>query len=313
MQNFLISFNVVFPIFVMMALGFFIKRINLVSEQTVKQMNNVVFRIFLPLMIFKNVYESEIAEVFNLKLIVFASVTTVTVILLLFLIVPVFEKDNPKRGVLIQAIFRSNFVIFGIPVSEALCGVGATGTASVLIAITIPIFNFAAVITLETFRGGKPDFKKIIKGIVTNPLIIASFLGLVISGIGIEFPSIIEKSVSNISAITTPLALIMLGASINFKTVGANLTRIIAGLFSRLILLPAIALGIGAYVFGFRGVEFVILLSLFASPSAVSSFTMAQQMGGDDELAGQLVMFGTVASIFTVFLWILISVNLGLV
>ena len=313
MQNFLISFNVVFPIFVMMAVGFLIKKIKLVNEVTVKQMNNVVFRVFLPLMIFKNVYESEIAEVFNLKIIVFAAATTVTVILLLFLIVPVFEKDNPKRGVLIQAIFRSNFVIFGIPVSEALCGVGATGTASVLIAITVPIFNFAAVITLETFRGGKPDFKKIVKGIVTNPLIIASCLGLLVTGAGLKFPSIIETSMSNVASVTTPLALIMLGASINFKTVGANLSRIISGLFARLILLPAIALGLGAYVFGFRGVEFAILISLFASPSAVSSFTMAQQMGGDDELAGQLVMFGTVASILTVFMWVLISVNLGLV
>ena len=313
MQNFLISFNVVFPIAVMMALGYLMKKIKLVNDITVKEMNNVVFRIFLPLMVFKNVYESEIAEVFNLRLIIFASSVTVAVILLLFLIVPIFEKDNSKRGVLIQAIFRSNFVIFGIPVTEALCGVGATGTASVLIAVTIPLFNFAAVITLETFRGGKPDFKKILKGIITNPLIIASLLGLAATGIGISFPSVIEKSISSISSVTTPLALVMLGASINFDTVGGNLSRLIWGLLARLVILPAIALGLGAYVFGFRGVELAILISLFASPSAVSSFTMAQQMGGDDELAGQLVMFGTVASILTVFMWILITVNLGLI
>ena len=313
MQNFLISFNVVFPIAVMMALGYLMKEIKLVNDVTVKEMNDVVFRIFLPLMVFKNVYESEIAEVFNPRLIIFASSVTVAVILLLFLIVPIFEKDNSKRGVLIQAIFRSNFVIFGIPVTEALCGVGATGTASVLIAVTIPLFNFAAVITLETFRGGKPDFKKVVKGIITNPLIIASLLGLIATGFGISFPSIIEKSMSSISSVTTPLALVMLGASINFNTVGANLSRLIWGLLARLVILPAVALGLGAYVFGFRGVELAILISLFASPSAVSSFTMAQQMGGDDELAGQLVMFGTVASILTVFMWILITVNLGLI
>ena len=108
MQNFLISFNVVFPIAVMMALGYLMKEIKLVNDVTVKEMNNVVFRIFLPLMVFKNVYESEIAEVFNPRLIIFASSVTVAVILLLFLIVPIFEKDNSKRGVLIQAIFRSN-------------------------------------------------------------------------------------------------------------------------------------------------------------------------------------------------------------
>jgi len=313
MENFLVSFNVVFPIAVMMAVGFLIKKIKLVNDLTVKEMNNVVFRIFLPLMIFKNVYESEIAEVFNLKLILFASVTVVTAIVILFLVVPVFEKDNPKRGVLIQAIFRSNFVIFGIPVSEALCGQVASGTASVLIAVTIPLFNIAAVVTLEVFRGGKPNFAKVMRGIITNPLIIGSFLGLAVSGLGVEFPDVIEKSMSNISAITTPVALIMLGASINFKTIGKNLSRIIWGVGARLVILPAIALGIGAYGFGFRNVELAILISLFASPSAVSSFTMAQQMGGDDELAGQLVMFGTVASILTVFGWILICKSLNLV
>ncbi len=313
MQNFLVSFNVVFPIAVMMAVGFLIKKIKLVNDLTVKQMNNVVFRIFLPLMIFKNVYESEIAEVFNLKLIVFAAVSVVVVILLLFLIVPIFEKENPKRGVLIQAIFRSNFVIFGIPVSEALCGQVASGTASVLIALTIPLFNIAAVVTLEVYRGGKPNFAKVVKGIVTNPLIIGSFLGLAVSGTGVIFPDVIEKSMGNVASITTPVALIMLGASINFKTIGKNLSRIIWGVGARLVILPAIVLGIGAYVFGFRDVEFAILISLFASPSAVSSFTMAQQMGGDDELAGQLVMFGTVVSIFTVFGWILVCKTLNLV
>ena len=203
MENFLVSFNVVFPIAVMMAVGFLIKKIKLVNDVTVKEMNNVVFRIFLPLMIFKNVYESEIAEVFNLKLILFASVTVVAAILILFLIVPAFEKDNPKRGVIIQAVFRSNFVIFGIPVSEALCGQVASGTASVLIAVTIPLFNVAAVVTLEVFRGGKPNFSKVLRGIITNPLIIGSFLGLAVSGLGVELPDIIEKSMSNISSINS--------------------------------------------------------------------------------------------------------------
>ncbi len=311
MQNFWISFNVVFPIFLMMALGFFLKKIRLVSEATVKQINNVVFRVFLPTMIFKNVYDSKIEEVLNSRLILFAALCVLGCIALLFAIVPLIEKQNSRRGVLIQGIFRSNFVIFGLPITQALCGATVSGAASVLIAMIIPIFNFFAVISLEVFHSSKPNLGKVLKGIVTNPLIIASILGLLINFVGVTFPRVIETAMGSVASVTTPLALIMLGASINFGTVGRNLWHIIGGVGARLVLVPAVCLSLAVFVFGFRGQELAILLALFASPTAVSSFTMAQQMGGDDELAGQLVMFGTTACVITMFLWIFLFVQMG--
>ena len=311
MQNFLISFNVVFPIFLMMALGFLLKALKIMSETTVKQVNNVIFRVFLPLMLFKNVYESDIDSVFDPKLILFAAISVISLVLVLFILIPLIEKDNAKRGVLIQGIFRSNFVIFGLPITEALCGTGVSGSASVLVAIIIPIYNLFAVITLEYFGDKKAGFKKIIKGIVTNPLIIASVLGLLVSLCGLKFPSVIEKSVSSVASITTPLALIILGASINFGAVKCNLKDILIGVLGRLVAVPAIFLSLAVFVFGFRGPDLAILLALFATPAAVSSFTMAQQMGGDDDLAGEIVMFGTTACVLTVFLWILLFVNKG--
>jgi predicted permease len=214
MQNFLISFRVVFPIFLLMVLGFFIKKIKLVNDTTVKQVNNLIFRVFLPTMIFKNVYDSEISEVFNVKLIAFAVLCVLGCIALLFLTVPLLEKDNSRRGVMIQGIFRSNFVIFGLPITQALCGGSVSGAASVLIAVIIPIFNFFAVISLEVFQSNKPNFLKVLKGIVTNPLIIASVLGLLINFCGIRFSSVFESAMGSVSSVTTPLALIILGASI---------------------------------------------------------------------------------------------------
>ncbi len=313
MQNFLISFNVVFPIFILMMTGMLMKKINLVNETTVKQMNAVVFKIFLPTMIFKNVYESEISDIFNARLLVFSVVCVLICIAILHISVPIFTKDNSRRGVLIQAMFRSNFVIFGIPVSQALCGNEVSGTAAVLIAVIVPIFNFAAVITLAIYNGSKPDFKNILKTIAKNPLIISSLSGLAINFAGIEFPSVLETTLQNISAVATPLALIMLGASINLKITEKNLLPLISAITVKLVIAPAVFLALAAFVFGFRGAEFAILISLFATPAAVSSFTMAQQMGGDDELAGQIVMFGTVISIMTMFLWIFTSIQLDLI
>ncbi|MBQ4527954.1 MAG: AEC family transporter [Clostridia bacterium] len=313
MQNFLVSFNVVFPIFVMMALGYFIKTIKLISSDTIRQMNSVIFKVFLPLMIFKNVYESSISDVFSVKLALFVIICIFVIIALLFIIIPLIEKDRKKRGVLIQAIFRSNFVIFGVPVSEALCGGENSGTSALLVAIVIPIFNFMAVVTLEVFKGSKPKPTTVIKGIITNPLIIASIVGLIVLFSGIKFPIIIEKTISSISSVTTPMALIMLGASINLNFISKNVKELVLGVLAKLVLIPAIVLPIAIFVMGFVGSDLAVLLAIFATPAAVSSFTMAQQMGADDELAGQLVMFGTVLCVITMFLWIFIIKTFGFI
>lgn len=313
MENFMISFEVVFPIFILMVLGFLVKRIGLVNDGTVKQMNAAVFRVFLPTMLFKNVYSSSLSDVFNGKLILFALCCALGSILLLYLAVPFLVKDNAKRGALIQGIFRSNFVIFGLPVAEALCGGGAVGVAAVVIAFVVPVYNVAAVITLEIFGGKRGGLCKTLKGIAKNPLIIASVLGLLVNLSGLRFPTVLETAMGSVGSITTPLALFLLGASIRFSTVKGNAWHLLAGVLTKLILIPAVCLPLAAFVFGFRGAELAVLLAMLASPAAVSSFTMAVEMGGDEELAGQLVMFGTAASVLTMFFWILFMVQQGLV
>ena len=80
----------------------------------------------------------------------------------------------------------------------------------------------------------------------------------------------------------------------------------------RLIFMPLIFMPI-AVLLGFRNVELTAIMTMLATPPAVSSFTMAQQMGGDSELAGQLVVFSTIASIFTLFLWIFALKQLALI
>lgn len=312
MQNFIISFNVVFPIFILISLGYALKCTGLLKGETVKNMNSIVFKVFLPVMLLKNVYDSNISAVFDAKLIIFSVSCVLLSVIILLLTVPRFEKINSKRGVLIQGMFRSNFVILGLPVAEALCGDSATGTAAILVSIIVPIFNFMAVITLEIFNGNNPNFKKIIKEIISNPLIIASVCGLLLLFSGIKFPLIIESILDDISGITTPVALMMLGASINFKSIGENAIRLIAGVSVKLIILPALFLCAAILIFGFSGDNIAILLALFATPPAVSSFTMAQQMGGDEDLAGLLVMFGSAISVITMFIWVFVLMQAGI-
>lgn len=312
MENLLLSLEVVLPLFLMLTLGYFLRRIQLVEDGSLRVMNNLVFRVFLPVLLFINIYRTDIGAVMNPRLILFAASCVAGSFLLLFFLIPIFEKDNRRRGVLVQGIFRSNFILFGLPVTIALCGEENSGVTSMVIAVIIPLFNILAVFALEYFRGGKFRPDRVLRGIATNPLIIASLSGVLVLSLGWKLPSIIEKTAEDIAGVATPLALVVLGGSFEFSSVRGRRRQVLAGVFGRLVAVPAVCLPIAAAL-GFRGPELVTLMALLASPTAVSSFTMAQQMDGDAELAGQLVVFGSLFSILTIFLWTFLLKQLGLI
>ena len=169
-----------------------------------------------------------------------------------------------------------------------------------------------AVVCLETFRGGKVNVKKVTHGIVTNPLIIGSFLGLSMLVIGIKLPTFLEVTIKDVSKIATPLSLILLGASFSFSNVKKYLKETIITVIGKLIIVPLVFLAI-SYAVGFRGISLLSLMIMFAAPTAVSSFQMAKQMDGDADLAGQIVVFTSAFSIVTVFAWIFILKQLALI
>lgn len=305
MENLILSLNVVLPLFITMSLGYFLKYLNMFDNNTLDTMNNITFKSFLPMLLFYNIYKTNLQGVFNLKLMIFSATCVIALYLILYLIVPLIEKDNKKRGALLQGLFRSNFVIFGLPITESLFGSEKVGVAALLIAVIVPLFNILSVLALETFRGGKPDFRKISIGIIKNPLIIASCLGVLTLLLKIKIPTAIEKTISDVSKIATPLSLILLGASFKFDNIKKYIKQTTIAVVGKTILIPCIILPI-CIMFGYRGVELSTLMIIFAAPTAISSFTMAQQMDSDSDLAGQIVVFTSAFCVVTVFMWIFI-------
>ena len=301
MENLLVSFNVVAPLFLLLAVGVLLQRLGMISPQTENQMNNLVFRCFLPLLLFHNITTAQTGNL-NPRLLLFSAASVLVMFGLSFCITLPLEKENARRGVLIQSMFRSNFVLFGQE---------AAGTASLMIAVVVPLFNMLAVTDLEIFRGGAIRPGKILRGIFTNPLILASLLGLAFLFGGVRLPDFLESAVSDLAGVATPLAFVVLGASFRFSDVRKYLRHLGLGLSVRLVLFPALLIPVAAAL-GFRGPEMAAALAMLASPTAVSSFTMARQMGGDSALAGQLVIFGTLLSLFTMFLWVFGLKQVGL-
>ena len=210
MDSLILSLEIVLPLFLLMALGYVIKLTGMMNETSVKQVNKVIFKIFLPLLVFCNIYNTEIAESFNSQLLLYAVAGVLIQFVLSLCLVVLLEKDNSRRGVMLQGMFRSNFVLFGIPISTALFGDTAAGLASILIAVIIPLYNVLAVISLELFNGKRPNIGKILLGIVTNPLIIGSVLGVLFVVFQIPIPTPIYDTVHDLASISTPLAFVIL-------------------------------------------------------------------------------------------------------
>ena len=266
-------------------------------------MNNVVFRFFLPTLLFSNIYKTDFTQITSFGLLGYSVLAILTMFVFYMITIPRLIDDNRKRGVLVQGICRSNFIFFGMPMAATLYGGASAGIASLMVGVVVPLVNITSVIALEYFRGNTPDYPKILKGIILNPIILGGILGMVFALSGTKLPKFIEGLIFEVADIATPLALIILGGSVTFTSARANVKPLVIGVLNRLVIVPAVGLAVSILV-GYRGLELVLLLSMFASPAAVSSYTMAQQMNGDGELAGQIVVFTTAISLITLFFWI---------
>lgn len=305
MESLKLSFESVMPIFLIMLLGYFLKRLKLADKNTFDTMNKLVFKVFLPILLFHNIYGTKLTKVMDLKLIAFTVSGILVIFILGYFAVLLISKDNPKRGVIFQGIFRSNFAILGLPLVKYVCGENAGGLASLMVAVIVPLFNILAVIALERFRDGNIHFKKLLKGIITNPLVIACGIGVVFLALQIKLPIFFENAVRDISKIASPLAMVVLGASFTFSSLKGYLREVVVTVAARLIIVPMIMLSM-AVLLGFHGEALACLMVAFGSPVAVSSFAMAQQMGGDEKLAAHVVVISSAFCLLTLFGWIFI-------
>ncbi|WP_335970195.1 AEC family transporter [Fusobacterium polymorphum] len=313
MENFLLALNVVLPIFFIMTLGFFLKKIQMVDENSLNIMNRLVFRVFMSTLLFLNVYnirDFSKLSIDNLKLLAYAFIIIFVIVFLAWLIYMPKVKEKKKLSVLIQGVYRGNFVLFGLAIVDSIYGKEGLATVSLLTIVVIPTFNVLAVIILEYYSGREISKSKLLKQVFKNPLIIATLLGISFIVLKVNIPKPVYKTLSDISKIATPLAFIVLGAELQIGNMLKNIKYLISVNILRLVGNPLITIGVGKLI-GFQGIELVALLSMSACPTAVASYTMAKEMNADGDLAGEIVATTSILSIFTIFCWVLILKNLA--
>ncbi len=319
MDSFIFALSAVAPIIIMVVIGYILKRIGWIGPDFAKAANKLVFRVFMPVMLFVKIYGMTDFSGLDIGFIGYA----LAAVFIAFLVsvpasIAVARKKN-RRGVLIQAAIRSGYSLIGIPLAKELGGDAAESAAVIISAAVIPLFNVLAVISLTAIGNESKErvsVKKILLDIITNPLIVGIAAGLltvgirmifVKYGIGFRLSSIapVFKALEYLSSLAIPLALLVLGAQFELSAVGELKREIIFGVLARTVIVPALSLGV-AYIFfrkSFPAAYFATFVSLFATPVAVPSVPMVQEMGGDVTLAGQLVVWSTLVSAFTVFLF----------
>ena len=323
-ENLAISVNAVLPLIICMAAGYLFRRTKLVDEGFCRKCNTFCFKTFLPLMIFMNVYNSDLESAVQPGAFLFAAAAVLVIFAAAFLIIPrivrkgsVDSAGSPvsaasRQAVLIQCIFRSNFVIFGYQVVANVYGAGQAAVASVMAAIVVPLYNVLAVITLEYFTNSKNGLRPVILGIIKNPLIIGAVAALLFKLSGLTLPAPLYTGLSDMAGMATPLALVVLGGTFHFDALRRNAGALAIGTLGKIVVPPLVMVPIAA-AFGFRDANLLSLVIVFASPAAVNSYTMAAAYGHDPELAGQLVVVTSVLSMVSVFGWIFLLRTLGLI
>ncbi len=311
LQNLIIAFEAVAPMFLTIAVGYGIKKMGMLDSSSIKQINKVLFKVLFPCLVFCSLYDESIEEAFDAKLIGYSMGIALLLWLLTIPFVMKIEKSNRSRGAMIQAINRSNFLVVGFPVVNNICGNESTAAAAATIIGMLLLSNIMSVTVLEIFRGSKPNPVHILKEIFVNPIIIATLIGVCFMILQLNLPYVIESTVVSLNRIATPLALLAMGASIDFKSVGKRKRNLLICLAGKLVVVPGIVAVVGM-ILGFRDTAFVTLLAFFSAAPTTTSFTMADQMDSDSDLARDCVVFGSALVAFTMFCWIFIFKSLGI-
>lgn len=316
MSDLIFCLNATIPIFLLMLLGLFFRRIGIFQENLVSMLNSFVFKIALPVLLFQELSSQDFAKIWDGGFVLFCFAVTVICILLSVACSFLFLRSKKEaRGEFAQASFRSSAALLGIGFIQNIYG--NAGIAPMMIIGTVPLYNVIAVVLLECTRTDKSGsrallVKQTVRGIAGNPIILGILAGMLWSACRIPHPVILSKTVRYIANLATPLGLMAMGASFRMKQSLAMLRPTLAASFCKLILFCALFLP-AAVCMGYRDDSLICVLVMLGSPTTVSCFIMAKSMGHEGTLSSGVVMMTTLLSAFTLTGWLYVLRLLGLV
>lgn len=308
MEQLLFSLNATVPVFLVMVIGYLLKQFRVVDEPFTRTLNKFNYKITLPVLLFKDIAESDFYGVWDTGYVLYCFFVTLISIIGIWIIAGLTYKNKSQLGEFIQASYRSSAAVLGVAFIQNIYG--TSGMAPLMIIGTVPLYNVAAVLVLS-FTGpashglDKASLKKSCRDILTNPILIGIALGMLVSALRISFPPIISKTLGNLSVLATPLALLGLGAGFEGRKALKHIAPTAVASCLKLLVWPALFLPL-AISMGFTQEKLVAILIMLGSPTTVSCYIMAQNMGHEGTLTSSTVVATTFLSSVTLTLWLFI-------
>lgn len=317
MNNLLFSLNATLPVFLMMVLGYVLRRIKMLSPEFIKNSNTLNYKVTLPVLLFMDIATIDIGTRWDTSYVLFCAGATTIYFLVIWGLTKLLLKDQSMTGAFVQASFRSSAAVLGVAFIQNMYG--DSGMAPLMIIGTVPLYNIYSVIVL-TFEansqsikeGRKVKLKAAFLNIAKNPIILGIVAGIAYSLLPFSLPTVLNKTFNNIAVLATPLALLALGAGFEGRKALTKIKPTIVASAIKLLLIPAVFIPISC-MFGFRDDKLVALLIMLASPTTVSCYIMADSMENDSILTSSIIVATTFLGAFTMTGWIFLLRTLNLI
>lgn len=312
MNDFLFSLNSTIPIFFVIFIGWFLRQRGMLNDGFLSAGNKFVFSIALPALLFRDISGADIQNVFDLKYVLYCMIVTSLMFWGIWLFTELFMKDKSMIGAFVQASFRGSAAILGIAFIENIYGHSTVGP--LMIVASVPLYNIYSVLVL-TMRGNGNEngsIKTAIINILKNPIILGIFAGLPFSFLHIDFPNVIDKCINNLAVTATPLGLLLVGAGFEGRKALAKIKPTMIATMIKLFVLPVLFLPIAMYL-GFHGESMIAILIMLGSPTTVSCYIMAKNMGNDAVLTSSIIVMATLLSSVSLTFWVFVLRTTGFI
>ncbi|WP_316348307.1 AEC family transporter [Desulfuromonas acetoxidans] len=290
--------EIVLPVFLVIILGWFLRRIRLIDETFLFQVNRLVYYVCLPLLLFYKIATADFSRNFNGS-VVFATMTCVVVGFAVSYAYAAWRSYPPmKLGTFAQGSFRGNLAYMGLAIVFNAHGDEGLTRASVLMGFLVPLYNLLAVSALllpHRHSGQGKGWRFWSMQVIENPLILAACGGIAWSYFSWPLPIVIDRGLHIATGMTLPLALLSLGGAFSLNRLRGDLVCAGMAMGTKLLWMPLLAYLLLRYL-GVSGLDLQVGVLLSAAPTAMATFIMAQQMKGDAELAGSIVVMTTAMS-----------------
>lgn len=312
MDDLFFTVQAVGPVFIIIFLGLLMRSRGWVDEGFLRVSSRLVFNVSLPALIFLELSTLDLTQAIDGAVIGYVYAGTVCSFVLSWLVAVRYVPEPRDRSAFIQGSFRGNYAIIGLAMIASIYGPESLGGASVLLAFILPLYNILAVVALTVpMKSERVGVRRVLKEIVLNPLIVAVLVALPVAFLQVPVPALVLKTGGYLAALTLPLALLAIGGSLAAGYEKAT-TQLAAGAAMLKIVVTPGLLTAAAVWAGFSGPALLTMFILFASPTAVVSFVMAEAMGANSRLAGHIIAVSTAASSLTMAVGLFILKSLQL-